>query len=727
MKNYNPFKSKAKCFSSFRLSNLMVLLSFCFGLSLFPLNTSQAQCTATGAQKIISGRVYNDINDNGADDSEGGIAGVDILIYADSDQDGVVDNGEPLIGTATTDVNGDYSFTFTQDSKNIAEDFSGSVFSGTNNNSGTDNWANDFWIRDGGNGNTGDVSAGNFSGGGYEFGGTEPVLQLKDNAAGAYRVVNLSGASSAFLNFSYDVHNNVEGDDEGFVVEVSTNEGLSYTTVYSYFNTDGNSPSPVVTVSNLDLSAFITLPASATTRIRFITNFAPANNEDFWFDDISLEIAEDIDDFVIEADVTTFPTYYWLSTDNVETAVIASGGNCDTGNDFGLYLPDNDGDGVGDIVDLDDDNDGILDVDEGMMIIPGTYGTELVDDADAIFEVTPNTNAAQLASYLFVPNSGVTVSAESINQGDGSVNQIGTFDDADQITDSGGATQAFANFSTGLIFSTGNLDIFDDSLSNRFYDPDGLGNLVSAGGGTDPDFDGGYGEADVASLSFTANVSNVSTISGRFVFASEEYLEYVGNVFNDNVRILVNGVDQALTPGGAVISINTINNFTESAYFIDNETDPTAVNIEADGFTTVLNFSTTLRPGDNTIKIGIADAFDDEFDSWLFFEANSFEIISQDVTGVDTDGDLIFDHLDNDSDNDTCPDAVEGAGSITTAQVNGLGQITGGQDTDGVPNLVSGGQATLADVRDDSVLTQCGAAACGTVKTNRHIGISISR
>lgn len=692
------------------------------GLGLLYHAPASAQCTATGTQKIISGKVFNDLNGNGNDNGEAGIPGVRVDIYYDANQDGTVDAGDLLLSTSTTDANGEYRYTFTN-SQSVGENFSGNVFTGTNNNSGTLNWASDFWIRDGSNINSNDVSAGNFVAGGYEFGGTQPVLQLKDDLAGAFRVIDLSFATAAFLNFTFDVHQNVESG-EGFEVQLSTDNGANYTTVYTYVNPDGNSPSPPIAVTNLDLSAFVTLPASSTSRLRFITNTALENNEAIWFDNISVDITGEINDFVMATDLASYPTFFVLGGDNLETATIATGGNCDALNNFALRFPDNDSDGIADLADLDDDNDGIPDVDEGMAVLTGAYGVSLPDDADDIFEVTPSTDAALLASYIFKTSSDVTITGETINQGDGSVNQIATFDDADQIVDSLGNPQAFASFSTGIIFSSGNVESVDDSLVNQFFNPFGLGDFAGAGGGTDPDFDTGLGENDVASLSFTVNVSQISVIRGRFVFASEEYLEYVEGVFNDNIRILVNGENRALSPGGAIVSINTVNNINESAFFVDNETRTNAVGIEADGFTTVLDFSATLFPGDNTVKIGVSDGGDDLYDSWLLFEANSFEVVSSTVTGVDTDSDGIFDHLDNDSDNDSCPDAIEGAGSVVALQLNSVGQITGGEDSDGIPLLVAGGQANLADVRDDAITTQC--PPCSPVIINRHVTTKLS-
>ena len=46
----------------------------------------------------------------GTDDDEPGIAGVTIDLYLDSNGNGQVDPGEPLVGSTVTDANGNYLF-----------------------------------------------------------------------------------------------------------------------------------------------------------------------------------------------------------------------------------------------------------------------------------------------------------------------------------------------------------------------------------------------------------------------------------------------------------------------------------------------------------------------------------------------------------------------------------------------------------------------------------------
>ncbi|WP_411893779.1 beta strand repeat-containing protein, partial [Winogradskyella sp. A2] len=85
---------------------------------------------------------------------------------------------------------------------------------------------------------------------------------------------------------------------------------------------------------------------------------------------------------------------------------------------------------------------------------------------------------------------------------------------------------------------------------------------------------------------------------------------------------------------------------------------------------------------------------------------------------IDSDGDSIFDNVDIDSDNDGCFDALEGDGGLLAGQVDGTGEIIGGQDANGVPSAVSGGQNDISST--DSLITgpQCDDDNDGVLNLN---------
>ncbi len=63
---------------------------------------------------------------------------------------------------------------------------------------------------------------------------------------------------------------------------------------------------------------------------------------------------------------------------------------------------------------------------------------------------------------------------------------------------------------------------------------------------------------------------------------------------------------------------------------------------------------------------------------------------------LDTDGDGIPDYLDLDSDGDGCPDSIEGADNVIASQINSAGKITSAVNSSGVPVIVNPGG--IADV-----------------------------
>jgi len=171
---------------------------------------------------------------------------------------------------------------------------------------------------------------------------------------------------------------------------------------------------------------------------------------------------------------------------------------------------------------------------------------------------------------------------------------------------------------------------------------------------------GVIGDPDISAIAGTATydgafldsqfVPTGDTLTMRLVFASEEYIEWVNSGYNDAVGIWVNGKKIELALGDGDISIDNINDKTNSNLFIDNAKG--ALNTEMDGLTVVLTLKAPVVPGEvNSIRIGIADAGDRLYDSALLIVADSLQtalIAKDDGLAVTTKGEAVVDLVAND-------------------------------------------------------------------------------
>jgi hypothetical protein len=112
-------------------------------------------------------------------------------------------------------------------------------------------------------------------------------------------------------------------------------------------------------------------------------------------------------------------------------------------------------------------------------------------------------------------------------------------------------------------------------------------------------------------------VTESPTFVIKYVFASEEYREWVDSQFNDVFAFFVNGANIALTPGTEVpVTINTINHHANTGLYRDNEG---GTGTEFDGYTTPLLAIAIVEPGvSQHIRIAIADSSDGALDSAVF-------------------------------------------------------------------------------------------------------------
>jgi hypothetical protein len=126
----------------------------------------------------------------------------------------------------------------------------------------------------------------------------------------------------------------------------------------------------------------------------------------------------------------------------------------------------------------------------------------------------------------------------------------------------------------------------------------------------------GFDTYDAASYSATV-IPEGSVLNVRFIFASEEYPEYVGSSYNDVMAVFVNGTNCALVPGTQIpVAINTVNAGSNSQYYVDNRTGAAGYGTTMDGLTRPLTCSVPVVPGRPvTIEIAVADASDGIYDS----------------------------------------------------------------------------------------------------------------
>lgn len=130
----------------------------------------------------------------------------------------------------------------------------------------------------------------------------------------------------------------------------------------------------------------------------------------------------------------------------------------------------------------------------------------------------------------------------------------------------------------------------------------------------------GSGTTTSLKFDFTSDTGNVFF---KYVFASEEYNEWVGSQFNDLFQLKLNGANIALLPGiGGVVSINNVNNNINNAYFLDNTA--LGLDVQYDGLTTVLVAQASGLVGLNTFEFLIKDEGDSSLDSGVFIEAGTF-------------------------------------------------------------------------------------------------------
>jgi hypothetical protein len=186
-------------------------------------------------------------------------------------------------------------------------------------------------------------------------------------------------------------------------------------------------------------------------------------------------------------------------------------------------------------------------------------------------------------------------------------------------------------FENGIILSSGNIAsvVGPNSLDDVTTDNSLPG---------DPDLDGlipGYQTYDATVLEFDFECPTLQVISFQYVFASDEYNEYVNSPFNDVFGFFLNGVNIALLPDHVTpVAINNVNcnnpynppTGANCGLYINNDLSDGGggIDTEMDGMTVVLTATASVNPGVNHIRLAIADAGDHILDSDVLIKGESF-------------------------------------------------------------------------------------------------------
>lgn len=360
---------------------------------------------------------------------------------------------------------------------------------------------------------------------------------------------------------------------------------------------------------------------------------------------------------------------------------------------------DTDGDGINDCSDLDDDNDGIADIDEGHSCPSITLG-----------EVYVNTELGEIATYNLETNavnvlcSGLQLSGDIGIAPDG---QIYTLEFGNSTSDikrvnlstctetvlgtapyANGNAMSFLPDGSALVGFPANPTIYKVTLSPFTVTP----------WATIP----GYGPGGDYSLvnGKIYYLANSTTNPSSYYMFEMDINPVTYDYVSHSAPTLLSGAAYGASISG---SCQVVYGAIDTMVILDDVTTGISG-------TTL----TTSIPEIGPIY-GLASVY----------EADG---CNNDCTEIDTDNDGIADHLDTDSDGDTCPDAVEGNGSFTKNDLDANNRLAGAVDTNplspsyGIPLAAGTGQA-VGSSTDNTLRLGCPTK----IITNRRVTYRVKR
>lgn len=222
----------------------------------------------------------------------------------------------------------------------------------------------------------------------------------------------------------------------------------------------------------------------------------------------------------------------------------------------------------------------------------------------------------------------------------------------------------------GVILSTGSATEFTNNASQSNLNTNTTTN--TSGPSNLPDFNALAGattnDASFLDVSF---VPTGDTLTMQFVFASDEYPEFSSSIYNDFFAVWVNGTHVPLSVTSTPTAVGEVNQNENINLYNDNTADQ--FNTEMDGFTVTMTLTMPVNSGaQNTIRIGIADVADANFDSNVLIAEDSVQtvlIANDDAITLQEGQTGVLDVLAND-DNAT-------GGSLFVTHINGVAVVPG--------------------------------------------------
>ena len=441
------------------------------------------------------------------------------------------------------------------------------------------------------------------------------------------------------------------------------------------FGGDGPSSSPIV---------LATLPTNGTASVN--DNGTPN---------------DPTDDYVVYTPTTDFVGFdsFTYTIEDGQGLIGSLNGDTSTATVTIEVLVDTDGDMVGDIYDIDDDNDGILDTVEGSNDTDGdSYQDSL--DIDADNDGLPDNIEAQSTTGYIAP-SGIDIDKNGLDDiyestpgsGEGLMPQD---TDNDSISD--------------YLDNDSDNDNVPDNLEGHDANHDSLQDVLPTGTDSDEDgLDDGYEGIDMND-GFDVNdeIDDPTTLPNTDNDNEVDYRD------EDDDNDGIDTIDEDLNGDNDPTNDDTDGDLVRNYLDIDDDNDGILTRVEGsddfdnDGYD---NYVDIDADGD-----GIPDNIEGQttvdyiLPSYMDSDGNGLDDVYENIPGdgngisvVDTDNDGDHDYLDWDSDNDNVPDDIEG----NDANHDGVADLSASnndQDNDGLDDGFEGSDTNDGFIPNDEII-----------------------